>query len=97
MKAQDTAELSFTDVRVPDANRLGEVGQGFVYLMQNLAQERLSIAAGSVAGAEAALRMTVDYTKDRKAFGRPVANCTRAAQMLDLPQPPPAARGAATS
>ncbi|ANY08615.1 acyl-CoA dehydrogenase family protein [Pseudonocardia sp. HH130630-07] len=74
MKAQDTAELSFTDVRVPDANRLGEVGQGFVYLMQNLAQERLSIAVASAAGAEAAVRMTLEYTKDRKAFGRPVAN-----------------------
>ncbi|MCO7193827.1 acyl-CoA dehydrogenase family protein [Pseudonocardia sp. McavD-2-B] len=74
MKAQDTAELSFTDVRVPDANRLGEVGQGFVYLMQNLAQERLSIAVASVAGAEAAVRMTLEYTKERTAFGRPVAN-----------------------
>ncbi|MEU6696974.1 acyl-CoA dehydrogenase family protein [Pseudonocardia sp. NPDC046786] len=74
MKAQDTAELSFTDVRVPDANRLGEAGQGFVYLMQNLAQERLSIAVASVAGAEAALRLTLEYTKERKAFGRPVAN-----------------------
>ncbi|WP_345383052.1 acyl-CoA dehydrogenase family protein [Pseudonocardia yuanmonensis] len=74
MKAQDTAELSFTDVRVPAANVLGEVGQGFIYLMQNLAQERLSIAVGAVAGAAAALRMTLEYTKERKAFGRPIAN-----------------------
>ncbi|MET0187671.1 MAG: acyl-CoA dehydrogenase family protein [Pseudonocardia sediminis] len=74
MKAQDTAELSFTDVRVPAANVLGELGQGFIYLMQNLAQERLSIAVGSVAGAATALRQTLDYTKDRKAFGRPVSN-----------------------
>ncbi|WP_214367881.1 acyl-CoA dehydrogenase family protein [Pseudonocardia sp. H11422] len=74
MKAQDTAELSFTDVRVPAANVLGEVGQGFIYLMQNLAQERLSIAVGSVAGAEAALRHTLQYAKDRKAFGRPIGN-----------------------
>ncbi|GAA2892053.1 long-chain specific acyl-CoA dehydrogenase [Pseudonocardia halophobica] len=74
MKAQDTAELSFTDVRVPAANVLGEVGQGFIYLMQNLAQERLSIAVGAVAGAAAALRMTLEYTKERKAFGRAVAN-----------------------
>ncbi|MEU7818790.1 acyl-CoA dehydrogenase family protein [Pseudonocardia sp. NPDC049154] len=73
MKAQDTAELSFTDVRVPAANVLGEVGQGFIYLMQNLAQERLSIAVGAVAGAAAALKMTLEYTKERKAFGRPVA------------------------
>ena len=50
MKAQDTAELSFTDVRVPAANVLGEQGQGFIYLMQNLAQERLSIAVGSHRG-----------------------------------------------
>jgi alkylation response protein AidB-like acyl-CoA dehydrogenase len=73
MKAQDTAELSFTDVRVPAANVLGEVGQGFIYLMQNLAQERLSIAVASVAGAEAALRHTLEYTKERTAFGRSVA------------------------
>ncbi|MCE3555265.1 acyl-CoA dehydrogenase family protein [Pseudonocardia sp. RS11V-5] len=73
MKAQDTAELSFTDVRVPAANVLGEEGQGFIYLMQNLAQERLSIAVGAVAGAAAALKMTLEYTKERKAFGRAVA------------------------
>jgi alkylation response protein AidB-like acyl-CoA dehydrogenase len=74
MKAQDTSELSFTDVRVPAANVLGELGQGFVHLMQNLAQERLSIAVGSIAGAARALQLTLDYTRDRKAFGRPVAN-----------------------
>ncbi|MGH3565611.1 MAG: acyl-CoA dehydrogenase family protein [Pseudonocardia sp.] len=73
MKAQDTAELSFTDVRVPAANLLGEPGQGFVHLMQNLAQERLSIALGSIAGAAKALRITIDYTKDRTAFGRSIA------------------------
>ncbi|MDN5916836.1 MAG: acyl-CoA dehydrogenase family protein [Pseudonocardia sp.] len=73
MKAQDTAELSFTDVRVPAANVLGQVGQGFIYLMQNLAQERLSIAVGCAAGAAAALRQTLEYTKDRTAFGRPVS------------------------
>ncbi len=74
MKAQDTAELSFTDVRVPAANVLGELGRGFVHLMQNLAQERLSIAVGSIASAARALQLTLDYTKDRKAFGRPVAD-----------------------
>ncbi len=73
-KAQDTAELSFTDVRVPAANLLGEPGQGFAYLMQNLPRERLSIALGSIAGAARALDLTVDYTKDRTAFGRPVAD-----------------------
>jgi alkylation response protein AidB-like acyl-CoA dehydrogenase len=74
MKAQDTAELSFTDVRVPAANLLGQEGQGFVYLMQNLAQERLSIAVASIAGAARALQLTLEYTKERTAFGRPVAN-----------------------
>jgi alkylation response protein AidB-like acyl-CoA dehydrogenase len=74
MKAQDTAELSFTDVRVPAANVLGELGKGFVHLMQNLAQERLSIAVQSIAGAARALRLTLAYTKARSAFGRPIAD-----------------------
>jgi alkylation response protein AidB-like acyl-CoA dehydrogenase len=74
LKAQDTAELSFTDVRVPAANVLGEVGQGFIYLMQNLPQERLSIAVGSAAGVEQALATTAQYTKDRKAFGKSVSS-----------------------
>jgi len=74
MKAQDTAELSFTDVHVPDANVLGEPGGGLIALMQNLAQERLSIAVGCVAGAARALELTVEYTKERTAFGRPVAS-----------------------
>jgi alkylation response protein AidB-like acyl-CoA dehydrogenase len=73
MKAQDTAELSFTDVRVPAENLLGAEGQGFIYLMQNLAQERLSIAVGSVAGAARALELTLAYVKERKAFGKPVS------------------------
>jgi alkylation response protein AidB-like acyl-CoA dehydrogenase len=72
LKAQDTAELSFTDVRVPSANVLGELGKGFVYLMQNLPQERLSIAVGSAAGVEHALAITAQYTKDRTAFGKPI-------------------------
>jgi alkylation response protein AidB-like acyl-CoA dehydrogenase len=73
LKAQDTAELSFTDVHVPAANLLGEEGKGFGYLMQNLAQERLSIAVGAIAGASRALELTVAYTKDRTAFGSPVS------------------------
>ncbi|HEY2203619.1 MAG TPA: acyl-CoA dehydrogenase family protein [Pseudonocardia sp.] len=73
LKAQDTAELSFTDVRVPAANVLGELGQGFIYLMRNLPQERLSIAVGSTAGVERALEHTVAYTRERQAFGKPVA------------------------
>jgi long-chain-acyl-CoA dehydrogenase len=74
LKAQDTAELVFTDVRVPTANVLGEVGSAFAYLMQNLAQERLSIAVGCAAGAARALELTLVYTKERTAFGKPVAS-----------------------
>jgi alkylation response protein AidB-like acyl-CoA dehydrogenase len=74
MHAQDTAELSFTDVEVPVENRLGEEGMGFVYLMQNLAQERLGMAVGGVKVASAALQWTLDYTKERKAFGQSIAS-----------------------
>jgi alkylation response protein AidB-like acyl-CoA dehydrogenase len=73
-KAQDTAELSFSDVRVPAANVLGEPGTGLVSLMQNLPQERLGIAMASIAGAERALGLTLAYTKERTAFGKPVSD-----------------------
>jgi acyl-CoA dehydrogenase len=73
-KVQDTAELAFDDVRVPVANRLGEEGDAFSYLGQNLPQERLTIAVGSVAQARAAVTATIDYVKERKAFGTPVAS-----------------------
>lgn len=73
MKAQDTAELSFTDVRVPAENLLGEEGRGFAHLMQNLAQERLSIAVAAVAGAARAVELTLAYVRERTAFGQPVA------------------------
>jgi alkylation response protein AidB-like acyl-CoA dehydrogenase len=72
LDAQDTAELSFNDVRVPSANLLGEEGQGFVYLMQNLPQERLSIAVMAAAAMEQVLESTLAYTKERKAFGKPI-------------------------
>lgn len=71
--AQDTSELFFEDVLVPEANLLGTEGEGFAHLMHNLPLERLSIAAGSVAAASSALDWTLSYTKDRHAFGRPVA------------------------
>ncbi|GAA2348598.1 long-chain specific acyl-CoA dehydrogenase [Saccharopolyspora halophila] len=71
-KAQDTAELFFNDVRVPAENLLGEEGQGFIYLMQNLPQERLSIAVASAATAEKVLDLTKDYCRERTAFGRPI-------------------------
>ncbi|MFR9801166.1 acyl-CoA dehydrogenase family protein [Pseudonocardia sp. RS010] len=73
--AQDTAELSFTDVRVPVANLLGEAeGQGFTQLVTKLPQERLSIAVAGVAAAEAALNWTLEYVKERKAFGQPIGS-----------------------
>ena len=72
--SQDTAELFFTDVRVPAANLLGEEGKGFNYLTANLAQERLSIAVTGVAAARAALGWTVDYVKERVAFGTPISS-----------------------
>lgn len=72
LKAQDTAELFFEDVKVPLDNLLGQEGHGFYYLMHNLPQERLSIAVAAVAACEKVLEMTIQYCKDRKAFGRPV-------------------------
>ena len=74
LDAQDTAELSFTDVKVPVENLLGEQGQGFVYLMQNLPQERISIAIMAAAAMEAVLQQTVEYAKERKAFGKPIGS-----------------------
>jgi acyl-CoA dehydrogenase len=74
LKGQDTAELFFDDVRVPAANLLGEEGQGFIQLMQQLPQERLIIAVTAVAGMEAAIDQTIAYTKERTAFGRPIFN-----------------------
>ena len=74
IKAQDTVELAFDDVRVPVANRLGEEGAAFGYLGHNLPQERLTVAVGSVAQAAAALDATIAYVKERKAFGKPVAS-----------------------
>ncbi len=73
-KAQDTSELFFDDVRVPASNMLGEEGKGFGYLMQELAWERLQVAIMAVANIEAAFGWTVDYTKERKAFGQAIAD-----------------------
>jgi len=74
MKAQDTSELFFDNIRVPRSSLLGEEGMGFVYLMQELPQERLSVALYAIANADSILKQTVDYVKERKAFGQPVAN-----------------------
>jgi len=72
--AQDTAELFFEDVRVPPSNILGEEGRGFACLMNQLPRERMLVAIGAVAMMEAALGWTVDYTRERKAFGKTIAD-----------------------
>jgi acyl-CoA dehydrogenase len=73
LHASDTSELFFEDVVAPTENLIGgEEGQGFVQLMQQLPQERLIIAVGAVASMERAVKLTVDYTKERKAFGQPI-------------------------
>jgi alkylation response protein AidB-like acyl-CoA dehydrogenase len=74
LDAQDTAEMSFNNVRVPAENLLGEAGLGFVYLMQNLPQERLSIAIMAAAAMEGVLDLTLQYAKERKAFGKPIGS-----------------------
>ncbi|MFK4100292.1 acyl-CoA dehydrogenase family protein [Streptomyces sp. NPDC019531] len=74
LAAQDTVELSFTDVRVPAVNLLGEEGEAFSHLGRNLAQERLAIAVGAVAQTRAAVELTVAYVRDREIFGRALSD-----------------------
>jgi alkylation response protein AidB-like acyl-CoA dehydrogenase len=74
MHSQDTAELFFTDVRVPVENRIGDEGQGFKLLVKNLPQERLSIAMAGVAHARAILSWTVEYCNERTAFGQKIGS-----------------------
>ena len=74
LHAQDTSELHFENVRVPNANLLGKEGRGFYHLMQNLPSERLSIAITAIAGARETWRQTLQYAKDRKAFGQPIGS-----------------------
>ena len=74
LKSQDTAELVFEDVHVPVSNRLGEENRGFYYLMGQLAQERLSVAVAAVAACETALEITLEYCKQRSAFGQPIGS-----------------------
>ena len=73
MKAADTSEMFFDEVRVPTSNCLGEENMGFIYLMQDLPQERLSVAVSAVAACEGALQWTLDYTGQRKAFGKTIS------------------------
>ncbi|SDJ49478.1 Acyl-CoA dehydrogenase [Frankineae bacterium MT45] len=74
LHSQDTAELSFTDVRVPVANLLGEEGKGFLQLVKKLPQERLSIAVSALAEARAAFNNTLAYVNERKAFGKSIGS-----------------------
>ncbi|MFN2518543.1 MAG: acyl-CoA dehydrogenase family protein [Jatrophihabitantaceae bacterium] len=74
LHSQDTAELSFTDVRVPVANLLGDEGDGFAQLVKKLPQERMSIAVSAVAEAQAAFENTLRYVQDRKAFGTTIGS-----------------------
>ena len=74
LKAQDTAELFFDNVRVPATNILGEPGKGFIYLMEKLPQERLSISVVAAAASRRMIDMTLEYVKERKAFGKPIGS-----------------------
>lgn len=74
LKAQDTSELFFDDVRVPVSNLLGKEGGAFPMAMSKLAEERLSIAVSAIANAERAVQLAIDYTQERKAFGQTIAD-----------------------
>ncbi len=71
--SQDTAELFFNDCRVPKANRLGQKGAGFLMLMEKLQQERLMVCLSAVPAAERMLEKTIQYCKERTAFGKPIS------------------------
>ena len=83
LKAMDTAELFFRDVRVPVTNLLGAEGGGFGHLMANLPQERLNIAVSAVAAAEASYEMTLQYGKSRTAFGQPIGRFQHAEEVKE--------------
>jgi alkylation response protein AidB-like acyl-CoA dehydrogenase len=74
LHANDTAELFFEDVRVPVDNLLGEEGKGFIHLMNNLPQERLSLTVGAIAQAQVYFDWTLEYVKERQAFGQPIGS-----------------------
>ena len=73
LKAQDTSELFFDNVKLPKSNLLGSEGKGFYHLMEELPQERLAIAVSAVAACEAALNWTIEYVNERNAFGKKIA------------------------
>jgi len=73
MKAQDTAELFFSNIKIPKENILGDPGKGFIYLMKGLAEERLIAAVMATTSARRAFNLTRDYVIERKVFGKPLA------------------------
>jgi len=74
LHSQDTSELIFEDAKVPKANLLGKEGEGFYYLMNQLQQERLIVGIGAIAACERMLELTIQYVKERQAFGRSIAS-----------------------
>ncbi|MFZ0369380.1 MAG: acyl-CoA dehydrogenase family protein [Halobacillus sp.] len=74
LHSQDTSELIFEDAKVPNANLLGKEGEGFYYLMNQLQQERLIVGIGAIAACERMLELTIQYVKERQAFGRTIAS-----------------------
>jgi citronellyl-CoA dehydrogenase len=72
MRASDTAQFFFEDVRVPQRHRVGEEGKGFIYQMEQFQEERLFAAAKAVGVLQDAIAITIEYTRERKAFGRPI-------------------------
>ena len=95
--AQDTAELFFTDVKVPKANLLGKEGDGFVQLMTNLSQERLSIALAAVGAVEQIFEMTLTYAKERTAFGKPSGRSSTTASCSPRWPPRPGSPGSSST
>lgn len=82
LHSQDTAELFFDDVYVPVENLLGDEGRGFVHIVENLPQERLSLAVGSIAHAQVAFDWTLEYVKERQAFGQPIGSFQTVKHMM---------------
>jgi len=74
MRSSDTAQVFFDDVRVPQRNRIGEEGQGFIYQMLQFQEERLYAAAGQLKAMEACINQTIDYAREREIFGEPLLN-----------------------
>ena len=97
LKGQDTAELFFDNVEVPAENLLGQENNGFIYLMQELPWERMQIAIGAIAKAEAAIQWTIDYVRESKAFGKTVASSRTPASSSPSSRPRPRPRASSST